>query len=116
MIKSGWKTTEFWVTVSFDAALAITNLTSINILPPKYAVLAAGVANGLYAISRGIAKYGPTVKTLVSTSAPAVVAADVPVVPAAVVVAVPAEAAPVEVPPAPDVQPPAVDPGQGKVL
>lgn len=99
MIKSGWKTTEFWVTVSFDGALVVTQLTSTNLLPPKYATLAAGIANGLYAISRGIAKYGPLVQHLLPVGAPGAAQA-VPVVPVAVV--------------APEPQP--VDPGQGKVI
>jgi len=84
-MKPGYKTTEFWVTVIFDAGLAVTSLTSTNILPPKYATLAVGLANGLYAISRGLAKYGPEVKVLTRTvpAAPAPAPVEPPTPPAA---------------------------------
>lgn len=53
-MKSGWKTTEFWVTIlgvlgSIVAAVAGT-------LPPEYAAIGAAVASGFYAVSRGLAK------------------------------------------------------------
>ena len=55
-MKPGIKTTEFWAMVFIDAAAAVTQLSSVNVLPQKYAALAAGIATGLYAVGRGIAK------------------------------------------------------------
>jgi len=52
--RRGYQTTEFWVTIA-------TNIISIiyvldKVLPPKYAIFATAIANGIYAISRAIAK------------------------------------------------------------
>lgn len=55
-MKSGWKTTEFWVTLFVTIGTAVTSLSQLNVFPPRYAALAAGIAAGAYAISRGIAK------------------------------------------------------------
>jgi hypothetical protein len=53
-VKSGFKTTEFWVTnlASVGAILA----SVAGFLPPQYAALATALAGGLYAVSRGLAK------------------------------------------------------------
>lgn len=52
--KSGWRTSEFWLTV---ATLAAVNLSGVILtLPDKYQAIASAVVAGLYAISRGQAK------------------------------------------------------------
>jgi len=55
---NGVKTSEFWVTAFIIAGSVITELTNENVLPPKFAGLAASIAAGAYAISRGIKKAG----------------------------------------------------------
>lgn len=55
-MKPGYKTTEFWVTVFAIGGLVVTQLSATNVLPVKYGALAAAIASGLYAISRGLAK------------------------------------------------------------
>jgi predicted acyltransferase len=54
MPKSGWKTSEFAVTVLTAAAALIAALAGQ--LSPRYAAIAAAVSVGLYAVSRGLAK------------------------------------------------------------
>lgn len=51
---TGWKTTEFWVTVL--TAVGATAAAATNNLPPRYATLASTIAVVAYAISRGLAK------------------------------------------------------------
>jgi hypothetical protein len=54
-IKSGWKTTEFWV-----SALAIVGLVASSAsagLSEKYAAIGATISAAAYAISRGLAKF-----------------------------------------------------------
>lgn len=52
-VKSGWKTSEFWLTV---VGLALTNLSVIKI-PGKYGqAITDGAALAAYTLSRGIAK------------------------------------------------------------
>jgi hypothetical protein len=58
MASTGWKTTEFWLTLTVVGGSVLTELSHVNILPPKYAGLAAAVAAGLYAVGRGIKKAG----------------------------------------------------------
>lgn len=55
-MRRGYLTTEFWVTVLFDAGVVLTELTKVNVFPQKYAALAAALATAAYAISRGLAK------------------------------------------------------------
>ena len=57
MTKSGWKTTEFWVTVATDIGVIATAATGV--LPVKYAAIAAGIAQFGYALSRGLTKITP---------------------------------------------------------
>lgn len=56
-MKPGYKTTEFWVTTIASLAALVAALAGE--LSPKYAALTAGIAQGLYAISRGLAKLYP---------------------------------------------------------
>lgn len=58
MASTGWKTTEFWFTALVTVGSIVTELSHLNVLPPKYAGLAAGIAAGAYAISRGLKKAG----------------------------------------------------------
>lgn len=56
-MKTGWKTSEFYVT-----ALAIVGLvvsSAATPLSPKYAAIGAAVSSAAYAISRGLAKMFP---------------------------------------------------------
>lgn len=52
----GMKTTELYLTIATDAGLIATALAGA--LPPKWAAVAATVANVFYALSRGLAKQG----------------------------------------------------------
>jgi len=56
-MKSGWKTTEFWVTALAVVGLVASAATSS--LNPKYAAIGAAVSTAAYAISRGLAKMFP---------------------------------------------------------
>ena len=56
MLKPGYKTTEFWVTTLASVGALVAALTSN--LSPKYAAIGAAIAQGAYAISRGITKHG----------------------------------------------------------
>lgn len=55
-MKPGHLTTEFWITVATD--LAVLGSALAGALPPKWAAVAAAVANVAYAVSRGLAKQG----------------------------------------------------------
>jgi hypothetical protein len=55
-IKPGVRTTEFWLTIAIDVAAFAAALS--NVLPDRYAALAASASTGLYTLSRGIAKGG----------------------------------------------------------
>lgn len=57
-MKNGWKTTEFYVTVITDVGIVAAAVGGV--LPPKWAAVAAGVAQAAYAISRGLAKQSTT--------------------------------------------------------
>jgi hypothetical protein len=59
-VKPGYLTTEFWVTVTADLGLVATSVVDANVLSPKYAALAAGLATAAYNISRGLTKLGKT--------------------------------------------------------
>ncbi len=54
----GLKTTELWVTVATDVGLVAS--ASAGVLPAKWAAICAAIANVAYAVSRGLAKVGPT--------------------------------------------------------
>lgn len=60
-MKTGWKTTEFYVTVLTDVGLVAAAVGGV--LPSKWAAIAAGVAQAAYAISRGLTKNGVTTVT-----------------------------------------------------
>lgn len=53
-VKSGWRTTEFWMMAAVNAAALLSALAGA--LPPKWAAIAAAVSSGLYAVGRGQAK------------------------------------------------------------
>jgi len=54
MLKSGFKTSEFLLTI---LSLVYTNVTSIaGFLDPKIAAVFTAIVSGAYVISRGIAK------------------------------------------------------------
>ncbi len=53
-MKSGWKTTEFWVTVFSIVGMAAAALASS--LGPRYAAIAVAISSAAYALSRGLAK------------------------------------------------------------
>lgn len=53
-MKSGWKTSEFWITIA--ANVGTITAAGANVLPPKYAVILAGVSVLAYNVSRGLAK------------------------------------------------------------
>lgn len=56
-MKSGWKTTEFWVSVTSIVGLVAAAVATP--LSPKYAAIGAAVSAASYAISRGLAKMFP---------------------------------------------------------
>ena len=55
-MKNGWKTTEFWVSVSALVAGVIASVQGY--LPPEAAAWAGAIIAGLYAFRRGLAKQG----------------------------------------------------------
>ena len=56
-LKTGWKTSEFWVTATTIAGLTFS--AAALSLSPKYAAIGAAVSAGFYALSRGLAKLFP---------------------------------------------------------
>lgn len=56
IIKPGWKTTEFWISVLTSAGSILAS--AIGFLPPKYAAIVTAASAGLYSVSRGLAKTG----------------------------------------------------------
>lgn len=60
--KPGYKTTEFYVAVLTAFASLVAAIDGG--LPPKYAAIGAAIASGAYSISRGIAKFGPSIVSL----------------------------------------------------
>jgi hypothetical protein len=58
MVKPGYKTTELYVVLLVIAGSFVSTLAGN--LPDRYAALASSVAGGLYALSRGLAKIGPS--------------------------------------------------------
>lgn len=55
-VRSGWKTTEFWIVVLAMIAAGLGWLAGV--VPAEWAVIAQAIASGLYATSRGLAKRG----------------------------------------------------------
>lgn len=55
-MKTGWQTTEFWVTVATDVGALAAALSGS--LPPKWAAIAASVSTLAYSLSRGLTKGG----------------------------------------------------------
>lgn len=56
-MKPGWKTSEFWVTVTAVVGLVVSSAAAS--LSPKYAAIGAAISTAAYAISRGLAKLFP---------------------------------------------------------
>lgn len=54
MNKSGWKTTEFWVTTLSIVGLVTSSIATS--LAPRYAAIGIAVSVAAYSISRGLAK------------------------------------------------------------
>ena len=54
VVKSGWKTTEFWTSllVSVGAVLGAIG----GMVAPKWSAVIVACSQGLYAVSRGLAK------------------------------------------------------------
>ena len=52
----GWRTSEFWMTNIATLGLILASCSGA--LPAKYAVVAAGLSQAAYSISRGLAKKG----------------------------------------------------------
>ncbi len=62
-MKSGWKTSEFWV--SFFVIIGSTAAVLMDHLDPKYAVIASSISSLAYAISRGLSKKNEPALTVV---------------------------------------------------
>ena len=58
VVKPGWRTSEMWITVALPAALQA--LTWVSHVPGPWGIVAGAVGAGLYSLSRGIAKRGPS--------------------------------------------------------
>ena len=56
-MKSGYKTTEFWVTALSIAGLVASSVAAS--LSPRYAAMGVAVSSAAYAISRGLSKMFP---------------------------------------------------------
>jgi hypothetical protein len=56
-MKTGWKTSEFWVTVASIVGLVVSAAAAG--LSPRYAAIGATVSGAAYAVSRGLAKLFP---------------------------------------------------------
>lgn len=57
MLRRGYQTTEFLVTVLTVVGLVFAS--SADWLPPKYAAIGSAVSAGAYALARGLAKINP---------------------------------------------------------
>lgn len=53
-VKSGWKTTEFWLAVLSNVATVIPALSGV--IPAEKAAMILAVVNGIYGIVRGLTK------------------------------------------------------------
>jgi hypothetical protein len=58
MLKPGWRTTEFVVTVLVSVGAVVAAFA--DALTPRYAAIASAVSVAAYAIARGLAKNGAT--------------------------------------------------------
>jgi hypothetical protein len=56
-MKSGYKTTEFWITLL--SVIGLVTASAATSLSPKYAAIGAAISAAAYAISRGLAKMFP---------------------------------------------------------
>lgn len=56
-VKSGWRTSEFWVTALTIVGLAVSSAAAS--LSPRYAAIGAALSAAAYAFSRGLAKLFP---------------------------------------------------------
>jgi hypothetical protein len=56
-LKPGFQTTEFVIVVATDVGLVVSSFAEW--LPPRYAAIGAAIANGAYALARGLAKINP---------------------------------------------------------
>lgn len=54
--KPGWKTTEFWMTVTGEVGLTLAAVAGV--LPPKWSAVLMVGAGAAYKISRGLSKLG----------------------------------------------------------
>jgi hypothetical protein len=52
--KPGYKTTEFWLTIAANVAAILA--TVAEVLPPEWGAIAVVISNGIYSVSRGVAK------------------------------------------------------------
>lgn len=55
-MKPGIRTSEFWLSLAVAVGAVVADIG--NVLPDRYAAIAATVSAGLYALSRGWAKSG----------------------------------------------------------
>lgn len=53
-MKSGWKTTEFWISVA--AAIGALGSAAAGMVPAEWATAIAAISGAFYALSRGLAK------------------------------------------------------------
>lgn len=53
-VKTGWKTTEFWMTIMTNVVTVVQALNGV--IPPETAAIILAVANGLYGVLRTITK------------------------------------------------------------
>jgi len=61
MLKAGWKTTEFWITVVGNLIIVAGSIEGI--LPAQTAAVVLAVLNGIYTVLRTLAKQ-PEITTL----------------------------------------------------
>ena len=56
ILKPGYRTTEFWISVILSGISWIASAIDPSSVSPKYALLIQGLSNGVYILSRGLAK------------------------------------------------------------
>lgn len=56
--KSALQTTEFWTSMGIHLIMFLNLIGVWNYMPNKYSAITMAVVQGLYAISRGVAKAG----------------------------------------------------------
>lgn len=62
MIKPGWQTTEFWVTVLLNVGVVATALQGS--LAPKWGAICSTITVAVYALARALTKTGATAPAL----------------------------------------------------